>query len=94
MLFIKNRLKTIDKRIIQLNKRDNKIILEFITNFEDNKNEFYHVIKVVDRCNRVIYSKEIEDKPSYYISDLMDKYGDKVELEFYNIVNNQKIKQF
>lgn len=92
MLFIKNKLDSINKRLNQLNNSNNRIILEFITNFDNNNSELYHIIKVVNRFNEVIYSVEVKDKPSKYIDDLIDKYRCNVDLEFYNIVDNQKIR--
>ncbi len=95
MLFIKNRLNTIDKKLKLLKDKNNRIILEFITNLENNNSELYHILKVVDRDNEVLYSKEIRnDKPSKYISDVIDKYKCNVDIEFYDIINNQKIKTF
>ena len=92
MLFIKNKLDSINKRLNQLNNSNNRIILEFITNFDNNNSELYHIIKVVNRFDEVIYSVEVKDKPSKYIDDLIDKYRCNVDLEFYNIVDNQKIR--
>lgn len=92
MLFIKNKLDSINKRLNQLNNSNNRIILEFITNLEGNSSELYHIIKVVNRFNEVLYSVEVKDKPSKYIDDLIDKYRCNVDLEFYNIVDNQKIR--
>lgn len=92
MLFIKNKLDSINKRLNQLNNSNNRIILEFITNFDNNNSELYHIIKVVNRFNEIIYSVEVKDKPSKYIDDLIDKYRCNVDLEFYNIVDNQKIR--
>ena len=93
MLFIKNRLNSINKRIKQLDDSNYRIILECITNLEGNNSELYHIIKVVNRFNEVIYSVDVkDDKPSKYIDDLSDKYRCKIDLEFYNIVDNQKIR--
>jgi len=92
MLFIKNRLNSINKRIKQLDDSNYRIILECITNLEGNNSELYHIIKVVNRFNEVIYSVDVKDKPSKYIDDLSDKYRCKIDLEFYNIVDNQKIR--
>lgn len=93
MLLVKNKLDTINKRLNQLRDKNNKIVLEFITNLEGNNSELYHILKVVNSNNQIIYSIEVkDDKPSKYISDLVDKYKCNIDYEFYNIVNNQKIR--
>lgn len=93
MLYSKSRLDNINKRLKILKDSNNRIVLECITNFEDNKSELYHILKVVNRFNEVIEIVEIQDdKPSKYIDKLSDKYNCNIDLEFYNIVNNQKIR--
>ena len=93
MLFIKNRLDTINKRLKHLDNSNYRIVLECISNLEGTNSELYHKIRVVNRFNEVIELIDVsDDKPSKYLDRLSDKYRCKIDLEFYDIVDNQKVR--
>ena len=82
MVYIQNRLDSINKRLNELNNNNNKIILEFITDFRDNKSDVYHKIKVVNIFDDVLYEVEVKDKPNKYLDNLIDKYKCNVNIKF------------
>ena len=93
MLSIKQKINSINNRLDVLKNKDSRIILEFITEYKEDNCYLWHILKVVNSYNQLIYKVDIKDeKPRHYIDDAINKYNCIVDYEFYNIIDGQKIK--
>ena len=88
----KSIINKLHQRLTNLDNSNNKIVLEVITDLESTKKNLWYILKVINRTNKVIHQEEINGIPREYITNAINQYKCKIELEFYNIINGKKTK--
>lgn len=91
MINTNKKLDAILKRIDKLNVSGLQLILEMITDINNDNVELYFCIKVLDRYNRVIQEDKITNTPKEYIEKYIDKYNLTPIMKVYRKENNKLI---
>lgn len=93
MINTNKKLDAILKRIDKLNVSGLQLILEMITDINNDNVELYFCIKVLDRYNRVIQEDKITNTPKEYIEKYIDKYNLTPIMKVYRKENNKLINE-